>query len=183
LLAVSQENGGLGNLDIVSLVSILSQLQGEYCAIVSLVSLVHLICLPLEKFNMVFYQKPFAGNNNSMEKPSGQSSLDGDQVIQLLNRMNFAFLSSQKVAAPSQGFDLNIAQSIQSPRADIPKANGNPSAGLTAELLAILSALTGPSHDALALLRNSLATNLNANIKPQHQTLPPPAPAPAPADA
>jgi hypothetical protein len=118
LLAASQENGGLGNLDIVSLVSILSRLQGEDCAIVSLVSLVHLICLPLEKFNMVFYQKPFAGNNNSMEKPSGQSSLDGDQVIQLLNRMNSAFPSSQKVVAPSQGFDLNIAQSIQSPRAD-----------------------------------------------------------------
>lgn len=150
LLAASQENGGLGNLDIVSLVSILSRLQG---------------------------------NNNSIEKPSGLSSLDGDQVIQLLNRMNSAFPSSQKVAAPSQGFDLNIAQSIQSPRADIPKANGNPSAGLTAELLAILSALTGPSHDALALLRNSLATNLNANLKPQHQTLPPPAPAPAPAAA
>jgi hypothetical protein len=132
---------------------------------------------------MVFYQKPFAGNNNSMEKPSGQLSLDGDQVIQLLNRMNSAFPSSQKVVAPSQGFDLNIAQSIQSPRADIPKANDNPSAGLTAKLLAILSALTGPSHDALALLRNSLATNLNANLKPQHQTLPPPAPAPAPAAA
>lgn len=143
LLAVSQENGSLGNLDIVSLVSILSR---------------------------------FKANNNSMEKPIGQSSLDENQVVQLLNKMNSSLPSSQKVAAPSQGFDLNIAQSIQSPRSDIPKASSNPSAGLTAELVAILSALTGPSHDALALLRNSLATNLNASLKPQHQTLLPSAP-------
>lgn len=145
LLAASQENGGLGNLDIVSLVSILSRLQG---------------------------------NNSSMEKSNGQSSLDGDQVVQLLNRMNSSFPSSQKVAPPSEGFDLNIAQNLQSPRSEVPKANGSPSTGSTTELLAILSALTGPSHDALALLRNSLATNLKGNLKAHHQNVLPPSPTP-----
>eukprot|EP01018_Ginkgo_biloba_P032149 Gb_37539 [translate_table: standard] len=143
LLAAGQDNGGLGNLDIVNLISILSRLQG----------------------------------NNSLDKSSGEPALDRDRVVQFLSKMQ-SFSSSEifsgKIAGP-QSFDLNVAHGTQTidQRLDIPKANIHQSPPLTADVLAILSALTGSSPDALTvLLNNILASNLNANLKAQ-QPLPP----------
>ncbi|KAH9302679.1 hypothetical protein KI387_014262 [Taxus chinensis] len=142
--AASQDSGGLGNLNIVSLISILSRLQG---------------------------------NNSTVGKPS----LDKDHLVQLLNKVISASSSSEKAVGSSLGFDLNIAQGIQqSPRLDIPKANGHQSSlTTTAEALKILSSLTGSSPDALtSLLSNTLAAELSANFKSEHP--PPPVAAPKP---
>uniref|UniRef100_A0A0D6QW43 SBP-type domain-containing protein n=1 Tax=Araucaria cunninghamii TaxID=56994 RepID=A0A0D6QW43_ARACU len=121
--------------------------------------------------NLINILSRLQGNNSSS---IGKPPLDRDNLVQTINKIISAS-SSGKAVGSSPAFDLNVAQGVPSPGLDIPKANGHQlaSSSSTTESLAILSALTGSSTDALtALLGNKVVTELAANFKGEHQ--PPP---------